>query len=182
MTTGYTYDILNRLTEIKEASIEKITYEYDGNGLMQSKTDVETGTTTQFIYDGANIVAEVTNGVTTAYVRGVRLISMDNGEDKLYYHHNPHGDVEKLTNASGETIEEYTYDAYGNQRVSIGALNPFRYCGEYWDGPKTVGETQVGETVYVSDMAWISSSNGWGPVMRDHAHSGWDGNNLTPIT
>jgi len=91
------------------------------------------GVTTQFIWDGANIVAEITDNVVTTYSRGLRLISTKTGTTKYYYHPNPHGDVTKLTNASGAVVESYTYDAFGNVTAANNLDNPFRYAGEYYD-------------------------------------------------
>ena len=122
----YIYNVLNRLESTGDAE-----YTYDGTGLMQTRT--VDGVTTQFIWDGANIVAEITDNVVTTYSRGLRLISTKIGTTKYYYHHNPHGDVTKLTNASGAVVESYTYDAFGSVTTTNNLDNPFRYAGEYYD-------------------------------------------------
>ena len=128
--SSYSWDSFNRLI-----SADGITYTYDGHGLMQTKTD--SSGTTRFIYDGANIVAEIKNDVATTYSRGLSLISRDDGTAKEYYHFNPHGDVVNLTNASGATIATYTYDAFGNITSQTGSsTNNFKYCGE-WSDPDT---------------------------------------------
>ncbi|MED5051002.1 RHS repeat-associated core domain-containing protein [Anoxybacillus rupiensis] len=54
-----------------------------------------------------------------------------------YYHHlNGHGDVVALTDASGNVVAQYEYDAWGNIVSKTGALataNPYRYAGYYYD-------------------------------------------------
>ena len=125
--SSYSWDSFNRLI-----SADGITYTYDGHGLMQTKTD--SSGTTRFIWDGANIVAEVTAENIVTYSRGLRLISRDDGTTKEYYHFNPHGDVVNLTNASGTTTATYTYDAFGNITSQTGSsTNNFKYCGEWSD-------------------------------------------------
>ena len=52
----------------------------------------------------------------------------------MYYLHDGHGSVIRLTDESGDIQENYHYDAFGNeQRPSGSSTNPFRYCGEYFD-------------------------------------------------
>lgn len=53
-----------------------------------------------------------------------------------YYHLNGHGDVVALTDASGNVVAQYEYDAWGNIVSKTGALataNPYRYAGYYYD-------------------------------------------------
>ena len=131
----YTYDALNRLK-----SSDSVNYTYDGKGMLESRA--QSGSTINYVNDGMNIVAGTKNSQTTAYVRGLRLIELVSGSTKLYYHHNPHGDVIKLTDANGNVVESYQYDSFGVMTTSNGSntadnLNIFRYCGEYFDTSST---------------------------------------------
>ena len=123
-----TYDPYNRLTESIAAS-ETVTYSYRPDGLRNSKSS--NGVTTTHLWDGANIVGDLQNGVIGAtYVRGIGLIS-SNG---MYYLQNGHGDTVQLTNASGAITKTYDYDTFGVERdIDAQDANPFRYCGEYFD-------------------------------------------------
>ncbi len=129
-----TYDLLNRL---KTAEINKngarttASYAYDGTGLRTSKT--VNGVTTSFVLDGMNVVYETTSGSSTYYSRGLGLISRKSGAATDYYYTNSHGDVTKLVSSGGSVIVDYSYDAFGNQNSETGDMNPFRYCGEYFD-------------------------------------------------
>jgi RHS repeat-associated protein len=107
-------------------------YTYRPDGLRASKT-VE-GETVTHVWDGANIIADVTEDYVTRYVRGVNLLFAETAFVKQYYLYNAHGDVVQLTNSAGDVVKEYHYDAFG---VEVGGdpydSNPFRYCAEYFD-------------------------------------------------
>ena len=50
------------------------------------------------------------------------------------YSQNAHGDVVNLTDADGEIVKSYTYDAFGVEKnIDDADTNVFRYCGEYYD-------------------------------------------------
>ena len=90
-------------------------YNYDGNGLRESKT--VNGAVTKHIWDGDQIALE-TNGtgtLTNKYLRGINLIyAQDEAGTTSYYLYNGHGDVTGLTNTLGNVIKSYEYDAFGN--------------------------------------------------------------------
>ncbi|MFY0545664.1 RHS repeat-associated core domain-containing protein [Brevibacillus sp. H7] len=49
-----------------------------------------------------------------------------------YYHVNGHGDVTTLTDANGNVVAEYQYDAWGNilsESGTMASANPYRYAG-----------------------------------------------------
>jgi len=133
----YEYDGFNRQIKVQtgEAVAE---YTYLASGLRRSKT--VDGVTTAHIWDGGNIIADEVNGtITNTYLRGVGLIATDLDGSRSYYLCNAHGDVTSLTNSSGTITQKYDYDAFGNLRDVDGYsndtdTNPFRYCGEYFDG------------------------------------------------
>ena len=51
-----------------------------------------------------------------------------------YYHYDEKGSITKLTDKSGNTVQDYTYDAFGNLGTEDDALyNPIRYTGQYTD-------------------------------------------------
>ena len=53
-----------------------------------------------------------------------------------FYHYNAHGDVIALTDAQGNIVARYQYDAWGNILSQSGALadeNPYRYAGYQYD-------------------------------------------------
>ena len=57
-----------------------------------------------------------------------------------YFQKNLQGDVIAITNANGEVVARYRYDAWGvptitmdNTAINIATVNPFRYRGYYYD-------------------------------------------------
>ena len=107
-------------------------YTYNGDGLRMSKT--VDGKTTKHIWDGTDIVGDVTDGTVTKYIRGLQLISSNNGNNESFYTYNGHGDVVQLTNSTGAITKQYNYDAFGVEtNKTNNDTNPFRYCGEYYD-------------------------------------------------
>ena len=108
-------------------------YVYNVDGIRTSKT--VNGQRTTFLLDGGNVAAEVQDGqVTAAYLRGINLISQDVGYDRFYYQYNAHGDVVNLANQAGGITRSYDYSAFGiEENPDAEDLNPFRYCGEYFD-------------------------------------------------
>jgi RHS repeat-associated protein len=68
---------------------------------------------------------------------GVRL-SMQTNDKPYYYHYNPHGDVVAMTDDSGNTVVNYTYDTWGNAKKQVVSgqtdiKNPFTYAGYMQD-------------------------------------------------
>ena len=109
-------------------------YTYGPSGLRLTKTvDNEQ---IYFINDGGNVIAELYDDEVTAYyLRGLNLFGSFIGNDEYFYLYNAHGDVVNLTDTSGYIEHTYRYDAFGNEREPESSdNNPFRYCGEYYDG------------------------------------------------
>jgi RHS repeat-associated protein len=99
------------------------------------------GTTTKFLYDGVDIIAEYdgSNNLLRRYVHGP---GMDEAlvwyegtgiGDKRYLHADNQGNVTSTTNASGNTINISTYDEYGQRTTSNGTYaGRFGYTGQAW--------------------------------------------------
>ena len=131
----YSYDGFNRLQEVRKGGTT-VSYVYNAEGIRTSKT--VNGTMTEFLLDGANVVAETKNGSTTNYIRGLTGIisSSIQGTNNTtkYYTSDGHGNITKLTDSSGSVVKTYAYDAFGvEQNIDSNDTNPFRYCGEYCD-------------------------------------------------
>ena len=131
-TSSYSeYDSWNQLTKTMQDG-KTASYTYNGDGLRMSKT--VDGKTTKHIWDGTDIVGDVTDGTVTKYIRGLQLISSKNGSNENFYTYNGHGDVVQLTNSTGAITKQYDYDAFGVEtNKTDNDTNPFRYCGEYYD-------------------------------------------------
>ncbi|MDA1015349.1 MAG: DUF6531 domain-containing protein [Planctomycetota bacterium] len=140
---SYEYDFRNRLVRVTDAGGNEVArYAYDANNrrsLSVVSNSGELDGTTEFIYDGARAIEE-RNGDQTLrnqYVYGNRIdevVVLDRNLDaddsavglndqRLFYHSNPLGSVIALTNASGNVVEGYDYDAYGRVTVFTAGEN-----------------------------------------------------------
>lgn len=145
----YSYDGYNRLSEYISGDTNA-EYTYNPEGLRESK--MVNGNSTRFIYDGANIVGELTSDNYYIYYRGTELISAKSYDNKSYcYRLDSHGNVTNLLTHTGERVKSYTYNPYGKEKPfeinpagneaiiyhwkneTENTHNPFRYCGEYND-------------------------------------------------
>ena len=140
-TYTYAYNPLGTLASVTDSTGSAAYYTYDGNNIRQSKRIVsgESDATTQYINDGGNVIAEITGEKTQTYIRGKRLIAMQD-EDGAWsiFGNNYRGDVERVQRGSysnGRYNNRYAYDAFGNysEETDSPKKNPFRYCGEYTD-------------------------------------------------
>lgn len=116
------------------------TFTYDMDGRRLSRTD--NGTTTTFVYAGDQLVGQTWGGNTLAFIldaAGDYIGFTYNGTD-YYYVKNLQGDVVQIVNAAKTTVVKYYYDAWGynfategSLASTVGAVNPIRYRGYYYD-------------------------------------------------
>ena len=122
-------------------------YTYDADGMRTSRTN---GTATyRYIYSGSKLLQMEISDTSTGAVSHTLGFTYDaqgtpqtvtyNGT-VYYYATNLQGDIVAILNASGTTVVEYTYDAWGNPLSLIGSLastlgkhNPLRYRGYVYD-------------------------------------------------
>ena len=135
--TGYSYDVENRLTNVSGSS-HTATLTYDPLGrLFQIVTS---GGTTQFLYDGDQLVGEY-SGAGTLLQRYVHGPGSD--EPLIWYsgatvssttrqslQTNYQGSVDSVADATGKETFINTYDEYG--RPATGNVGRFQYTGQAW--------------------------------------------------
>jgi len=131
------YDAYGRLVSVYNDNYAA-SYTYNHDGLRASKSVTEDGaaSTTKFLYNSGYIALELDGaGAQTAFnvFGGSSVISRTTTQSTDYYLYNGRGDVVQLTNSAGSVTATYDYDAFGNLLSVTNHLNPFRYCGEYWD-------------------------------------------------
>ena len=153
--TTYAYDYENRLISYTlsiggEAQGEgAYTYDYLGRRIEKNIG----GTITKYIYDGDNIIAEYddTGALLARYVYGPNIdepIRLEKGTDICYYHFDGLGSVTDLSNSSGQHIEHYYYDPFGETKIydPITHLkradsivgNPYRFTARRWDNESSL--------------------------------------------
>jgi RHS repeat-associated protein len=147
-TTTYTWDFENRLTQVAlPGTTGTVTFKYDPFGRRVQKAFTQGGTTntTNYLYDGRNLLEEVdTSGnVVARYTDSAHdagswqldqpLAELRSGTT-IYYQQDGLGSVTSLSNSTGTFVNTYTYDSYGKLSASTGAaVNPFQYTARDFD-------------------------------------------------
>jgi RHS repeat-associated protein len=132
-THSYTWDARNRLSQVDNGSTAS--FAYDMLGRRSSKSIL--GTTTSFVYNGADAVQEVIGGSNTAN-------SLTGGVDEVFQRADAAGARSFLADGLGSTLAladstgtvqtSYTYDPFGNTNATGGSSsNTFAYTGRELD-------------------------------------------------
>jgi RHS repeat-associated protein len=122
-TWTYTYDRENRLVQAANDQMT-ISYTYDAfNRLIERAVGASV---TRFYYDDRwRLIAEYdgNDALVGKYVYGpevdepVRLTDVGNGNTTYYYHAAALGTVTEITDATGNLVERYRYDVYGEPTI-----------------------------------------------------------------
>ena len=160
------------------ASYNSITMQYDANGIRTRKVVPGTNysTTTEFLYSGNNLLREKvslagpsqSSTIYKAYFYNSQgIVGFAQGGNTYTYRKNLFGDIVAIYQGATK-IAEYTYDAWGNCTIvsdtaSIGASNPFRYRGYYWDNDLQLYylmsryyDPQVGRFINADSLKYLS--------------------------
>lgn len=130
-TAVFTYSAENLLK-----SAPGVTLYYDALGRL---VEYDTSTSTRFVYDGGNIVAEVSNpsgGVLRRYVFGPgadeALVWYEGSgtSDRRWLHTDERGSVVAVSDVSGNGIGVNSYDEYGIPGAAN--IGRFQYTGQAW--------------------------------------------------
>lgn len=97
-------------TAINKAG-DKISYEYNKDGIRTSKTI--NGTTTKYQLEDSNVVRETTD-IWYMYNESSELLGLNINGKSYYYEKNLQGDIVGLVDNQGNTVVTYSYDAWGN--------------------------------------------------------------------
>jgi len=138
----YFWDFENRLTQVVlPGTGGTVNFLYDpfGRRVQKAFTQNGTTTTTDYLYDGPNILQTV-NLSGTVLARYTDSLNIDESLSELisgttsYYEHDGLGSVSSLSNSAGALANTYTYDAYGKLTASTGTTaNQFQYTGREFD-------------------------------------------------
>lgn len=137
----YNYDLNNRLKSAVKTGTGAVTanLNYDAEGRL-SQTVIDT-TTTDFLYDGTDLVAEY-NGAAVArrYVHGPGvdepLVWYEGATNtaKNWIYTNHLGSVVALANTTGTSTATYNYGPFGEPNTTAGNMR-FRYTGQQLISP-----------------------------------------------
>ena len=115
-------------------------YGYGADGVRTQKT--VDGVTTEYYTVGGKLLAEKTGDRVLAFYYDDKgaPVSVELNGTRYYYHQNLQGDVVGLYSSTGAQVVSYTYDPWGKllsvtdtSGTDIGAINPLRYRGYYYD-------------------------------------------------
>lgn len=134
-----------RLTSVLRRDGIKFTYTYNEQGLRIRK-QASNGSTTNYYYDGDKLITEVAPSyrLDFLYDENNQLYGfISNNNSKYYYVRDFMQNILGIIASNGNLVVKYDYTAYGkitsttgSQASTIGAYNPFRYKGYYYD-PET---------------------------------------------
>jgi RHS repeat-associated protein len=174
----YTWNGENRLVVAERTAgvspATRIEYAYDYMGRMFKRT--VNGNDSHYIWDGWNMVAEISGSETNSYIWGLDLSLTPQGAggvggllssvrsqsgaspDAHYFAYDANGNVSDLVDESGDVVAHYEYDAFGNKTASSGAYadsNPWQFSTKYWE-PET-GLLHYELRPYVPNLGrWLS--------------------------
>ena len=141
---GYTLTWQGKRLQSLSGNSTTASYTYDEQGVRSSKT--VNNVTTTFSYNGSLLMAQVQGSGASqvkqlySYDANGQLVSVNYNGTEYYYLRNGQTDIVGLMDGNGTKVVEYTYDAWGKListtgtlATSLGADNPFRYRGYYYD-------------------------------------------------
>ena len=100
---------------------EELTFRYNADGIRTKKTYYDEDgylTSHKYILDGNKIVKETVTGNSAytlyyLYDAAGSIAGLEYNGTTYYFQKNLQGDIVKICNISGNTVVEYTYDAWG---------------------------------------------------------------------
>jgi RHS repeat-associated protein len=140
--TQYTWNFDNRLTQaVLPGSGGTLNFRYDpfGRRIQKAFTQGSTTTTTNYLYDGENLLEELDSAgnVLARYTQEMRWdgpLSTLRGGLTSYYEQDGLNSVSSLSNSSGTLAQTYIYDSYGKVTAFTGNLtNSFQFTGREFD-------------------------------------------------
>ena len=121
---------------------------YNADGIRTKKTywdENANQTVHDYVLDGSKIVKETVTGSSSYtmyyyYDASGSIAGFEYNGTTYYFQKNLQGDIIRICNIAGNTVVEYTYDAWGkvlsvtgSLASTVGQANPFRYRGYYYD-------------------------------------------------
>ena len=134
--TNYTYDSLNRLTQVATSSR---TIQYFYNGLGQRVGKIDNGVQTNYLIDPNSLLPQVlaetdsNNNLVAFYVYdGSGLVAKITSSNQYYfYHYDGLGSTIAITDSAGQVVNTYCYSPEGLVGAQENIPNPFQYVGRF---------------------------------------------------
>ncbi len=140
----YSWNAKNQLTTAElvgsGTTLRSVGFQYEafGRRTQKSVTMDSTTTTTDYVYDGEDIILQLTSsGSTTHFVHGPGIdepLAMVTDGSSYFYHADGLGSIIALTNASQTVVQRYSYDIFGMVSASDATFaNSYAFTGREWD-------------------------------------------------
>lgn len=131
--TNYGWDARGRLATVTLPTGQLVIYSYDALGRRKSRTT--DGVTTSFLYDGQDIVRDLTSsGSAVDYLNGLGIdqkLRQANTNDNLYFLSDHLGSTNAFANSLGNLVERAQSEAFGNGTFSL--LSRYGFTGREQD-------------------------------------------------
>lgn len=130
----FEWNARNELIRITVGTEIVASYRYDGLGRRVGRS--EAGETVVYLYDGSNVVQELSGGVKNSIFTGLGIdqrFARSNGADRTYFLTDHLGSTRALTDGTGRLVEQYDHDPYGGSAVEGIADNPYQFTGRERD-------------------------------------------------
>jgi len=141
---------------------------YDPLGRRIERRD--NGSVTQYIYDGANMVSEVTSdGLSINYVYGPQanevLFRFDGQDDVQYYLRDGSANVAAVVDEDGTVLQQYSYDTFGQIVATLSPAfeQPFGLHGMRFDA--STGFYLAGSRHYDPATGRFLTPDPWGGLL-----------------
>jgi RHS repeat-associated protein len=167
VTTSYTYDYRDRLTNVTIGGTATATYTYDA---LDRRIGIkDSGTRTWTVYDGTSADAlpyadfNSSGSLTQRYLSGVEVVNgalvdevlarTSSGGTTAWYLPDKLGTVRDIVDSSGNELDHIVYDSFGNITAETNATNGdrFKFAGMEYDA--TTGQ-------YYDNARWYGSATG----------------------
>ena len=138
-----------KITSIQEPLQNKtVIFDYDYKGRRSKKLNQTANDLVEYYYDENLLIKEKHSNYSLNFLYnenneliGFEHISSNNSaKTKYFYLRNVFNDIVEVLDENGNSLVHYLYDAFGNtietidnSSISLGAINPFRYRGYYYD-------------------------------------------------
>jgi RHS repeat-associated protein len=137
LTTSFSYDSLDRLVAVSLPDGRALSYRYDALG-RRIERNIE-GAIERYRYDGDNLVQQFdgAGNLSANFVHGQgqdRILVQLQGTEVINYITDVLGSVRILTDVSGQILNQYDYDSFGQpiQELETRA-NLIRFAGRPWE-------------------------------------------------
>jgi RHS repeat-associated protein len=135
MSDGVNSFVWNARNQLASMNLGSRSFQYDAYGRRTSKTI--SGITTNYLYDRANIVQELSGTTPTANLLsgGIdEVFSRTDGTGSSTFVADALGSTLALADPTGILQAQYTYEPFGNTTIAGTSTNPFQYLGREDNG------------------------------------------------